>query len=51
MTAVGWDDDWTGPCCQDPDPAAPTYPCEGPCCAPRPGLLTRLLNAIRPTPK
>ncbi|MDX3748709.1 hypothetical protein [Streptomyces sp. AK08-02] len=53
MTAVGWDewdDDEPAP---DPTPAVPAYYCEGPCCwvPPRPpGLLKRLLAALRPAP-
>ena len=53
MTAVGWDE--TGWDDDEPTtPAVPAYYCEDDCCRPpvrRPGLLARLLDALRPTPK
>lgn len=55
MTAVGWNEDgWDEPQ-QPPAPDTPAYRCEGPCCwtSPHrpPGLLTRLLTALRLTSK
>lgn len=52
MTAVSWDEDgWDDP---EPAPAVPDYFCGERCCwtPPRPpGLLKRLLQSLRPTPK
>jgi len=54
VTAVSWDEDGWDDDEPAPAPTVPAYYCEDPCCrppTPRPGLLTRLLAAIRPTPK
>jgi hypothetical protein len=50
MTAVGWSEEGWDADEPGPTPAVPAYYCEGPCCSPRPGLLTRLLAALRRRP-